>query len=1586
MMRKKKIGVFAVSVALAFTAGVASACSTVELPNGNDEKHSVTYFYNYDGAPNAGIYRTEKVTANTATKKPADPKRTNYTFEQWTTDVEGSVVYVFTQTVTGDLKLYAQWEEVKQPDDKAKITGLEITNNKTKYVVGDELDITVKAVYDNGKKEDLKADEYTVTGYEKNKKGAQTVTVTLKANTEITKTLAVTVEEAPVVESKITGLEITNNKSKYVVGDELDITVKAVYDNGKKEDLKADEYTVTGYEKNKKGAQTVTVTLKANTEITKTLAVTVEEAPVVESKITGLEITNNKTKYVVGDDLDIAVKAVYDNGKKEDLEADEYTVTGYEKTESGEQTVTVTLKANTEITKSFTVNVEEVQVTLEEIKITDEPTKTTYKIYEELNTDGLVVTAYYSDGTTQDVTEDCTITAPDMTTAGEGKEVTVEYDTETVKFTIDVQTVEYKITFVGEGHEIAVAPQNVTKKQTATAPDASKTDIDGYEFLGWFKDGETTAYDFNTPVEAAFKLTAKWKATEYTITYVVDDALATKNANAPAKYTIESNSINLITYKPTVKDNSYSFTGWYTELEDGVYKNRITSIEQGSMGNITLYARIEQKATYKFFFNYNYDGTEPYEDEVIDGECATAITEPKRTGYTFGGWYWEQACTTEYEFNTPITSTTSLADRTVYAKWTPKTITVKFVNEDGETEITTKGVTFGQKITDMPDAPAKKGYNHVGWCKLDDTAWTSDTVLNAEKLTLKAVYTAKSVTIKFNSAEGSAVADKTVTFDEELTADDLPTPTRAGYKFGGWFDSNNKQWKAGVKVTEEALNLTAKWTIKEYTVKYTVKSNVGSAEVTASTVANGKFTVANNYELAAAPTGITAGYEFDGWTLGGSDITEITLATFGAGTEVTLVAKYKLISYTVKYTVANTVNGDEVSATAVADATFTVQSSVTLPTTLSGVTDGYEFKGWTLNGADITSISLTTFGTGKEVTLEAKYEAKSYTVKYVNGTEETTDTAAYKSTITWPTAPTKDGYTFAGWKTGTITYTAADSYVMTASDVTFTAQWTENEYTVNYNLNGGALSEGVTNPTTYTAALGTVTLNNPTKDGYMFMGWYTAAENGTQVTTIDISDFADGNTINLHARWSLIPEGAVAVTNDKPYLVGKFGDCDVTTEYGYATTDAGKDFDGVTDQYKVERDLAVGDLVAIRYGAGASDYNCALQDDAGAQLGVEFEDSTETVDGVEFLKVKKAGTYTFYFKVKVDGDTYRWSYVGYKAPFDVTTYVVVGDMTSWKYSESYVFKADGTVTLNNVASGKGFKVAKRTESGFTWDENYGYGALTVGKNYVNEAEKDDADIVFNAKGTYVVKFTEDYKIEITKQGGDEPDPEPDFDDPVGLDVGVYLVLGSADNTVKLTDDMDHKPYDETEYCIGEFELSADTLVKVWKQTSATAGSYVTINALYTNDIPINEDNPLSAGKYTVKYKVYGNYVRVDFEKGQGGNVTTLPGGTPFTISDNNGNVTTMYLIDADGNDVTDLSKFRIWAYLSDNTNLFVSDWNDRTTLNESNPTNVSIAGGFNIIFTYGTNSSTEAKFLGLVAGKTYLINIKEMSFSEIVVE
>ena len=116
----------------------------------------------------------------------------------------------------------------------------------------------------------------------------------------------------------------------------------------------------------------------------------------------------------------------------------------------------------------------------------------------------------------------------------------------------------------------------------------------------------------------------------------------------------------------------------------------------------------------------------------------------------------------------------------------------------------------------------------------------------------------------------------------------------------------------------------------------------------------------------------------------------------------------------------------------------------------------------------------------------------------VDPTQKTVAPGAYLSTITFPN-PSRLGYTFDGWFTdptageeATPTYAAAKR---PTSDMTLYARWTKNTYNVVYDEQGG------TDVTDATYQIGdTITLPAPpTRDGYEFLGWFTAVTGGTQL-------------------------------------------------------------------------------------------------------------------------------------------------------------------------------------------------------------------------------------------------------------------------------------------------------------------------------------------------------------------------------------------------------------------------------------------------------------------------------------------------------
>ena len=95
--------------------------------------------------------------------------------------------------------------------------------------------------------------------------------------------------------------------------------------------------------------------------------------------------------------------------------------------------------------------------------------------------------------------------------------------------------------------------------------------------------------------------------------------------------------------------------------------------------------------------------------ETADYETAvTKPEDPTRTGYTFGGWYTDEACTNAYDFSQPLTK-----DMTLHAKWTINTYTVTF-DSLGGSPVDVETADYETAVT-KPEDPTKTGYTFGGW-------------------------------------------------------------------------------------------------------------------------------------------------------------------------------------------------------------------------------------------------------------------------------------------------------------------------------------------------------------------------------------------------------------------------------------------------------------------------------------------------------------------------------------------------------------------------------------------------------------------------------------------------------------------------------------------------------------------------------------------------------------------------------------------------------------------------------------------------------------------------------------------------------
>ena len=294
-------------------------------------------------------------------------------------------------------------------------------------------------------------------------------------------------------------------------------------------------------------------------------------------------------------------------------------------------------------------------------------------------------------------------------------------------------------------------------------------------------------------------------------------------------------------------------------------------------------------------------------------------------------------------------------------------------------------------------------------------------------------------TVTFQSEGGSEVASQ---IRANTPADQPADPTKEGYTFIGWYKGEEK-WNFADAVTE-ALTLTAKWQLNQYTITF---DTAGGSEVPSITQDYGTAITA-----PANPT--KTGYTFAGW--------DKTIPTTMPAENITLTARWQVNQYTITFKPEN--GGQDIVIKQDYGTAITAPANPTKT--------GYTFAGWDRE-------SPTTMP-AENITLTAQWQLNRYTITFdtAGGSEVPSITQDYGTAITAPANPTKTGYTFAGWDK-TIPTT------MPAENITLTARWQVNQYTITFKPENGG--QDIVIKQDYGTAI--TAPANPTKTGYTFAGW-----------------------------------------------------------------------------------------------------------------------------------------------------------------------------------------------------------------------------------------------------------------------------------------------------------------------------------------------------------------------------------------------------------------------------------------------------------------------------------------------------------------
>ncbi|MBP9999614.1 MAG: InlB B-repeat-containing protein [Proteobacteria bacterium] len=467
----------------------------------------------------------------------------------------------------------------------------------------------------------------------------------------------------------------------------------------------------------------------------------------------------------------------------------------------------------------------------------------------------------------------------------------------------------------------------------------------------------------------------------------------------------------------------------------------------------------------------------------------SVINKPTRTGYTFGGYYTstngngQQYVDENGVISNNLVYYTSTTPLTLYAKWTPNTYTISYnLNSGTHGASHPTSATYDTSFT--VSNPTRSGYTFSGW-KITGMDSVTHTYGNSTTASNSISSTTATTFKNLRSTSG------TVTFTAQWTQN-IPTCYQIH------FDNATNGGSGGttdIWLYRNSSNLSDSKNCKIYSDS--ACTNVITS-ITPPTKLNGFYI--GQYSV----TGVNAESPYnEGWfdTGGGSHIAEDrnycnnTTNTSGYFNDL--------------------------------DYTYGFQGNQSPAITLRALfecTPGY------YNNSDNRCLANT-------VVLDWQESG---------GNSIPDGSCTYGGNLVLPSAPSRSGYTFTGWRLADGTMANAGTTITggcvvgytnayNGTSAAITAQWSQGTYTVSFNANGGTGGQSANVSATYGSAMPTISTTAPTRTGYTFDGWYDSVSLPSGYKKLEYiaknnaSQYIQTDYVgNLNSRY----EGAVLLTNN----------------------------------------------------------------------------------------------------------------------------------------------------------------------------------------------------------------------------------------------------------------------------------------------------------------------------------------------------------------------------------------------------------------------------------------------------------------------
>ncbi|MDE7419533.1 MAG: InlB B-repeat-containing protein, partial [Muribaculaceae bacterium] len=601
---------------------------------------------------------------------------------------------------------------------------------------------------------------------------------------------------------------------------------------------------------------------------------------------------------------------------------------------------------------------------------------------------------------------------------------------EDLTFTALFKVLSYTASFYIDGEKFG---ENIVEYATPiVTPDAPEKE--GYTFAGWQDVPETMPAN-------DIEIVGSYTVNHYKLTYVVD-------GNVYKEYTVAYGEA--ITPEAVPVKEGFVFSGW-DNVPSTMPAHDVTVSGSFLINAYQVIFKIDGEIIATKAFEY--------------GSVIELPSAPEKEGYTFAGWQDVPETMPAHDIEIVGSYTvnhyklTYVVDGNVYKEYTvaygeaitPEAVPVKegfvfsgwdnvpstmpahdvtvsgsfLINAyqvifkiDGEI-IATKAFEYGSVI-ELPSAPEKEGYTFAGWQDVPET-------MPAHDIEIVGSYTVNHYKLTY-VVDGNVYKEYTVAYGEAITPE--AAPVKEGFVFSGWDN---------VPTTMPAHDVTVSgsFLINAYQVVFKIDGEV---------IATKAFEYGSEIELPAAPE--REGYTFAGW----QDVPETMPAH-----DIEILGSYTVNHYKLTYVVDGNVYKE-----------YTVAYGTAITPEAAPVKEGFVFSGWD---------NVPTTMPAHDVTVAGSFLLNAYQVVFkIDGEIIATKAFEYGSVIELPSAPEKEGYTFAGWQDVPET--------MPAHDIEIVGSYTVNHYKLTYVVDGNVYKE-------YTVAYGEAITPEaaPVKEGFVFSGW-----------------------------------------------------------------------------------------------------------------------------------------------------------------------------------------------------------------------------------------------------------------------------------------------------------------------------------------------------------------------------------------------------------------------------------------------------------------------------------------------------------------